>query len=231
MLNLFAPRSVSITLRYIITIAFLFSVVSCSTNNIHKNSRASGQTTSSQHKKVTYFNEPLRVIEEYVNRVGKRLIIVADDITTNYHFKVSSEVIPNVWVNTPTEITITKGMLQALDNEAQLAALLAHEIFHAAQGGYREKIYSTDELLTADAFSVQHLIAAGFDPKAALELQALFAHHEQNEHSLWQVGYLSTHANSAIRSNYYKKASSEFPRGLELGQERYVEELFKLSHG
>ncbi len=67
----------------------------------------------------------------YVNGVGQKLAAVADR-KLPYEFVVLNNSVPNAWALPGGKIAINRGLLTELDNEAELAAVLGHEIVHAA---------------------------------------------------------------------------------------------------
>ena len=67
----------------------------------------------------------------YVNEVGQKLAAVADR-RLPYEFVVLDNSVPNAWALPGGKIAINRGLLTQLDNEAELAAVLGHEIVHAA---------------------------------------------------------------------------------------------------
>ncbi len=72
-------------------------------------------------------------VERYVNAVGQKLAKVADrDLP--YEFNVINDSTPNAWALPGGKISINRGLLVELQNEAELAAVLGHEIVHAAAG-------------------------------------------------------------------------------------------------
>ncbi len=69
----------------------------------------------------------------YVNRVGQKLAAVSDrDLP--YEFVVINDSTPNAWALPGGKIAINRGLLTRLGSEAELAAVLGHEIVHAAAG-------------------------------------------------------------------------------------------------
>lgn len=68
---------------------------------------------------------------EYVQQVGKRLAAVSSR-QLPYEFVVINNSTPNAWALPGGKIAINRGLLMALDNEAELAAVLGHEIVHSA---------------------------------------------------------------------------------------------------
>ena len=70
-------------------------------------------------------------LSRYVRTVGNRLAAVSDrDLP--YEFTILHDSTPNAWALPGGKIAISRGMLVEIDNEAELAAVLAHEIVHAA---------------------------------------------------------------------------------------------------
>ncbi len=67
----------------------------------------------------------------YVKEVGARLAAVSDrDLP--YEFVVINESTPNAWALPGGKIAVHRGLLTELGSEAELAAVLGHEIVHAA---------------------------------------------------------------------------------------------------
>lgn len=67
----------------------------------------------------------------YVNEVGQKLAAVADR-KLPYEFVVLNNSVPNAWALPGGKIAINRGLLIELKSEAELAAVLGHEIVHAA---------------------------------------------------------------------------------------------------
>jgi beta-barrel assembly-enhancing protease len=73
----------------------------------------------------------------YVNEVGQKLAAASAQITVTerrlpYEFKVLNSSVPNAWALPGGKIAVNRGLLTELKNEAELAAVLGHEIVHAA---------------------------------------------------------------------------------------------------
>ena len=71
-------------------------------------------------------------VDSYVNAVGQKLARVSDRPDLPYDFTVINDSVPNAWALPGGKIAINRGLLVHLENEAELAAVLAHEIVHAA---------------------------------------------------------------------------------------------------
>lgn len=77
-------------------------------------------------------------VQEYVNRLGQQ--IVPDDSDKLYAFKVVVSPIPYAYTLSTGTILISTGMISLLDNEAQLAYVLAHEVAHVYKDHWRIKV-------------------------------------------------------------------------------------------
>ncbi|MFW2438261.1 MAG: M48 family metalloprotease [Arenicellales bacterium] len=67
----------------------------------------------------------------YVSEVGQKLASVSDR-KLPYEFKVLNNSVPNAWALPGGKIALNRGLLTELASEAELAAVLGHEITHAA---------------------------------------------------------------------------------------------------
>lgn len=104
------------------------------------NNPNSSQTTVESKSPLAKFDvlydNPL--VTDYVNRVGQSLI--PKDSTKTYRFKVTLSPIPETRALTTGTIYVSTGLLAMIDNEAQLAYLLAHEIAHVEREHWKEDI-------------------------------------------------------------------------------------------
>jgi len=80
-------------------------------------------------------------LTEYVSQVGKKLAAVSDR-QLPYEFVVINSSVPNAWALPGGKIGVNRGLLVELNNEAELAAVLGHEIVHAAARHSAKKIES-----------------------------------------------------------------------------------------
>ena len=67
----------------------------------------------------------------YVTGIGQKLAAVSDR-QLPYEFVVLNSSVPNAWALPGGKIAVNRGLLTELDSEAELAAVLGHEIVHAA---------------------------------------------------------------------------------------------------
>ncbi len=80
--------------------------------------------------------EVLPELSAYVNEVGQKLVAVTDGILVKprdlpFEFSVLNNSVPNAWALPGGKIAINRGLLVELRNEAELAAVLGHEIVHS----------------------------------------------------------------------------------------------------
>ena len=67
----------------------------------------------------------------YVSRVGQALA-AQSGVPLPYEFVVLNNSVPNAWALPGGKIAINRGLLYELESEAELAAVLGHEVVHAA---------------------------------------------------------------------------------------------------
>jgi predicted Zn-dependent protease len=70
-------------------------------------------------------------LTEYVAQVGARVAAVSDR-PLPYEFAVLNSSVPNAWALPGGKIAVNRGLLTELESEAELAAVLGHEVVHAA---------------------------------------------------------------------------------------------------
>ena len=70
-------------------------------------------------------------VQQYVRDVGRRLT-AATEHPFEYEITVLNTGAPNAWALPGGKIGVTRGLLLALDTEAELAAVIGHQIGHAA---------------------------------------------------------------------------------------------------
>ncbi len=71
-------------------------------------------------------------LSAYVSSVGQRIVQVSDRPNLPYEFVVLNNSVPNAWALPGGKIAVNRGMLIEMETEAELAAVLSHEVVHAA---------------------------------------------------------------------------------------------------
>lgn len=78
--------------------------------------------------------------QEYVEKIGKKLLRYADDDSRDYYFFVLDSPGVNAFATPDAYIYINRGLLIFLESEDQLAAVIAHEIGHiVARHGRKQR--------------------------------------------------------------------------------------------
>jgi len=93
---------------------------------------AVGQKTFPQAVQQMGGEYPDPRLAAYVNGVGLRLGRASQRPDLPYQFKVVNDSTPNAFALPGGYIAITRGLLVNLENEAQLASILGHEVGHVA---------------------------------------------------------------------------------------------------
>lgn len=137
----------------------------------------------------------------YVNEVGNKLARVSDR-KLPYEFVVvnSSEV--NAWMLPGGKMAINRGLLLKLDSEAELAAVIGHEITHAA-AKHSVKQMQKALLLQAASAAAAYALESSTDKEwlqaigiigvqaASILLQASFSRHDEREADHYGMVYMS----------------------------------------
>jgi len=86
------------------------------------------------------------VIVEYVNKVGNRIVAVLKEPLFDYRFFVINVDAYNAFAIPAGYIFINSGLLAAMDNEEELAGILAHEIAHVNARHISQKIEKSKKI-------------------------------------------------------------------------------------
>lgn len=76
----------------------------------------------------------------YITGIGYRLVAASERSQLPYHFFVLDEDAVDLFSEGGGYVYITRGMLEFVDSEAELAGALAHEIAHIASGAYTPEV-------------------------------------------------------------------------------------------
>jgi len=125
---------------YLIWLAFGLFLSACASNPVSKKQEfvlmsekqelALGQQLAAQYRQQLSLLAEDSAAAQYVNQVGQRLATVADRPELFYHFYVVDDATINAFALPGGHIFIHRGLLNHLNNEAELAAVLGHEIGH-----------------------------------------------------------------------------------------------------
>ena len=149
--------------RLILQLFFIFvvfaNVSSCGTNPVTGKTElqlvskdeeiqigAQNYAPSQQSQGGKYFIDP--ALQKYISDVGQKLAQVSDRPDLPYEFVILNNSVPNAWALPGGKIAVNRGLLTELKSEAELAAVLAHEIVHAA-ARHGAKSMERDMMLSA----------------------------------------------------------------------------------
>lgn len=198
------------TTTKLLTLIFLTaSIVTACRSNIH-----SCYITKNSYRQ--YFEQ----IIEYVDRVGKKLLIVSEntninDLNINFIFKNTDKLILNI-NSQHNSIIISKGLLEHLQDEAELAAILAFSIVVLEQE-YFNNIQDVDQQI------INYIYKAGYDPMAFVNLQEEYLVNKNNTYNwLKSVFYHDIDQNTV---NINKNCALFLTKGTDRAKERYFTQI------
>ncbi len=134
------PLSRSISVVFIFALAMTFSA--CGTNPVTKKREIQLVSEAQEISIGTQNYSPARQsqggdytidpeLTAYVKSVGDKLAAVADR-KLPYEYVVINDSVPNAWAMPGGKIAFNRGLLYELNSEAELAAVMGHEMVHAA---------------------------------------------------------------------------------------------------
>ena len=115
-------------------------------------------------------------INSYIDRIGQRLAQTSDRSDLPYTFQVVDDDSINAFATMGGFVYINKGLIEAADNEAELASVIGHEIGHIVG---RHSI----EQMRNRALSQGLLSAAGLDRNDAIQIGVELAVNRPNGRS------------------------------------------------
>jgi predicted Zn-dependent protease len=185
-------------------------------------------------------------LNAYVNGIGRALAVGTHRPNMPYSFRVVNATYINAYAFPGGSIACTRGILTSLDNEAELAALLGHEIGHvnarhtaegqvaSALGGFGAGAflasYSRDNERQADALGTEYMVKAGYGPEGMVGLMQMLNSLHKSTPSSIEIMF-ATHpmsderyqsAVNAVRTTYAGA------KGLPLYRERYMDNTARL---
>lgn len=220
---------------------------------------------SQQSQGGRYYIDP--ELQTYVAGVGRKLAAVSDRPGLPYEFVVLNNPVPNAWALPGGKIAINSGLLLHLEDESQLAAVLAHEIVHAAarhgasqmsrgvltnvgvqvagvaaqSAGYGAlgnvaglgaqawmARYGRDDELESDAYGMDYMHRAGYDPMGAVELQETFVKLSASQQQDFISGLFASHPPSQERVNRNRDKAAALPKGGVRNKDVYQQRIAQL---
>ncbi len=158
-------------------------------------------------------------LSAYVRGIGMRLA-AESGVDLPYDFVVLNNSVPNAWALPGGKIAINRGLLTELENEAELAAVLGHEVVHSAARH------------TAKQISRSQLMQVGVIGTAIAASDSDYGNLIAGGANLLAMGALAKYGRSAeLESDYYgmqyMSGAGYDPQGAVTLQETFV----RLSEG
>ncbi len=205
-------------------------------------------------------------VNAYVNRIGQSLAKHSAQPNLPYEFVVLNNDVPNAWALPGGKIAINRGLLVLLKDESQLAAVLGHEVVHAAArhsaeqaatntgiqiltailqtqtnnnlyrqgaalgGGAAQAHYSRENELESDHYGINYMVAEGYDPQGAVELQQTFLGLSQKQgQANWLESLFTSHPPSAERVRKNQERANTLPKGKrnKAAYQRAIQQIIK----
>jgi len=123
------------------TLAAILAVIACAVNPVsgkkelmffsEKQEIAMGQETDQQIRQQFGIYDD-KGLNEYVNRIGQSMVRHSHRPNLPYHFAVLDTPVVNAFAAPGGFIYVTRGILALMGSEAELAAVLGHEMGHVA---------------------------------------------------------------------------------------------------
>ncbi|HUN55475.1 MAG TPA: M48 family metalloprotease [Smithella sp.] len=154
------------------------------------------------------------VLNSYVTRIGNLIQGHANKVPFEFHFSIIDSDAINAF-NTPGGyVYINKGLISAAENEAELAAVIAHELGHANGRHVADMIEKSKKLnvATLAAIIAGAFLGGGGEATAAIaalsvagasSLSLKFTREHEEEADRLGLGYL-------VAAGYYPEAMADF---------------------
>jgi predicted Zn-dependent protease len=131
-------------------------------------------------------------LQEYVNKVGQKIARVCQRPDIAYHFTAVEEPMVNAFALPGGYIFITRGLLEKLDSEAQMAAILAHEVGHVVArdtlAAISRQIGMTGLVAAASVSGSGDVAAASYFISTFLSLQ--YSRDDEKDADMSGLGYM-----------------------------------------
>lgn len=152
-------------LRHLLALLALLAAAACAPAGAPPPTAAAAESSSALPPEIekavgpAYSSPALRA---YVDRIGQK-VVAAAKLPGSYRFYVLDQPLANAHALPSGYVFVTRGLLALLDDEAELAAALAHELGHLAEGHatQRERQRQTAINTAVEAARVSGSLAVG----------------------------------------------------------------------
>lgn len=167
-------------------------------------------------------------LNKYVNKVGQLVAENSKRTELNYHFIVIDTPIINAFSAPGGYVFITKGAINQIKDESELAAILAHEIGHIEERHYVKKIGlrstqgNAEEGLNAILLSGGASAAQAFNEAINQTMEILFSkglqskkdEYQADEDSVWLLA--NTGYDPSALERYFKRIENNHSQDTEI---------------
>lgn len=114
-------------------LAYLLLLSGCVTSVVSPEQETQAGSAMSQKvaDQIGVYNDP--ALAQYLESVGQRLVQSLGETPYRFHFVVVDQFEPNAFATPGGYIYVSRGLLAQMNDEAELAGVLAHEISHVTQ--------------------------------------------------------------------------------------------------
>jgi Zn-dependent protease with chaperone function len=162
-------------------------------------------------------------VSDYVSRVGQKLAAVSDRPTVDYDFTVLDQDLINAFAVPGGFIFVTRGLLDSMDDEGELAMVLGHEIGHVAA---LHGVQMIQKEMGQNALTILGTIGAAI--AAGPEAMLMMANTANLFSSLYMLGYSRDRELEAdrlgiqytLRAGYDPHAALRFFKKLQEGEDK-----------
>ncbi|HKG47199.1 MAG TPA: M48 family metalloprotease [Pyrinomonadaceae bacterium] len=165
--------------------------------------------------RLTLYDNPLA--QDYVNRVGQSIVPAGSDKL--YAFKIMLNPVPEARSLSTGTIYVSTGLLASIDNEAQLAYVLGHEIAHVEKDHWRDDVLVAQGLEDWNEKNRQQKEKFGLAAKIGLNLATMGMANAVN-----LTGWASTMFADAAMPTILKLAMPDAVVGWDRQQEDQADE-------
>ena len=107
------------------------------------------------------------LVVNYINKIGQKVVSSLPPQPFIYHFYVIKEDSYNAFATPAGHVFVNSGLLEAMENEEELAGILSHEIAHVVCRHISQKIESSEKIGIATLAGIAASILLGVGGSAA----------------------------------------------------------------
>lgn len=156
-------------LELLILIVLIFGIISPSVSSaltIREEEKLSEEFLKVVMKRLKLVNDPY--IVDYISRVGKKILDVIPQKSFTYHFYVVDEEVYNAFAGPAGHVFINRGLIEAMENEEELAGILGHEISHVSCRHISQRVDRSKKINIATLAGVAASLLLGGGSEAIL---------------------------------------------------------------